>query len=577
MVVPLSVAATPLPVNCGQLTFSEIGAYFDDQFIELYNGGDIENDLTGCKIVAEYGKSANSYQFLESDNNKIAGGSYFVINLKETTLKLTKNPTVARNVQLFDIDGALVDEISYDSQSVNKSWSFIGGKWLRASPTPGQPNESTKLPDPVQEPGDPADPGDPSDPELPQTDCEAIAISEIGANLDNPFIEIINLTNYQISLDGCGIATDRNSKQHPFSDKTLDPGDVDIMQINGSDIKKTVAGSVTLIDLSADTEILKVDYPALKKGTSWALVDDDWMTLKTPSPSEYNRVEPVNFCKGLSISEIAANTNEQFIELVNSSAEAMNTKGCLLMTNRSSTKSHELTEANLQPSQFLVVKVADTKLTLTKTTTGDVYILSSDGENEIDRVAYKNLASNTSWAAVEDSWAQTYKLTPGEKNIFQEYPECQSGYYRNLETGRCNKTVLPTVLPDCPAGQYRNLETNRCRKIAASTNSLTPCKSGYERNPATNRCRKIVTTSSELKPCAAGYERNPATNRCRKIKNDNEPTFAVAKIEPSHNAPTLWIASAIVLALTSVVIAWQYRMEIGHAIKNVSNKLFVRA
>jgi hypothetical protein len=227
------------------------------------------------------------------------------------------------------------------------------------------------------------------------------------------------------------------------------------------------------------------------------------------------------------------------------------------------TKFYEFGDENLSPNALKIIKIADTDLTLTKTTTGAVYLLTSDGQDEIDSVQYENLAKNTSWSLIDGEWMQTYAVTWGGVNNMQQFPTCQAGYFRNFETGLCNKNPEPEILKPCAEGQYRSAETGRCRKLeSATTTILTPCQEGYERNPLTNRCRKIATTAeNEPKPCAEGYERNPETGRCRK-KTSSAPAGFAVKANSSNGDGSWKMVAGGVLGATILIIIFQYRAEI---------------
>lgn len=404
------------------------------------------------------------------------------------------------------------------------------------------------------------------------SDCEKLQISEIGANLSEQFIEVANYDESEINLRGCILQTNRSkTKKFVFADEILESGKVRIVKIADTELvlSKTAKGSVYILSPDATEDLAVIDYPEQKAGTSWALIGGEWQQLDNPSPGVFNRLEVVNLCEGLRLSEVGANLDEQFIEIENPTAATVELNGCRLMTNRSTSKYFAFSDESLSPGAFKSVKVIDTDLTLTKTTKGTVYLLSSDGRNEISRAVYEDLAVDTSWALVDGTWSQTYAVTPGAANVYQQFATCAVGYYRNLETGRCNKETVGTELAACPTGQYRHPETNRCRKIATASASLTPCKAGYSRNPETNRCRKINTTSTELKPCAEGYERNPETNRCRKVVSSSAGTYPV-NIDGMAGAGGIWTVAGIgVAALTALGVAFQYRMEIMNLIRKI--------
>lgn len=414
-------------------------------------------------------------------------------------------------------------------------------------------------------------------------DCESLKITEIGAypgmdNYDRQFIELTNDSSQSINIKGCRLMTNRSTTKYAaFGDETLEPNGVKLLfidEIEGLLLSKTTAGTVYVLSSDGKVELDTQAYPALKSGTSWWLVGKEWQISKQPSPGLPNSLPPVNYCDGVRLSEIGANLDEQFIEVVNISNQPVSLSGCQLMTNRSATKLFEFGEETLKPGDFRIIKISDTLLNLTKTTTGVVYLYGSDGELEVDGAKYANLNKDTSWSFVDGEWVQTYVPTPGHPNVFQEYPACQDGYYRNLETGRCNKMVIPATIASCATGYYRNELTNRCRKIA-TVSTLTPCKEGQERNPETNRCRKIATTTSALKSCADGYERNPETNRCRKIVSTAAGQFAVEAGPVSSTGGHLLIAALGTTVITTGLLLFQYKMEIGQFIRKLRDRFRV--
>lgn len=307
----------------------------------------------------------------------------------------------------------------------------------------------------------------------------------------------------------------------------------------------------------------------------------------------------VNICEGIVISEVAANVDDQFIELYNQSEGPVNLAGCRLLTNRSTSKAFVFPEETvLGAGEFISVPVSGTGLTVTKTTTGTVYIVSSDGLIEVDTAIYDSMSKGTSWAKIDGSWVQTYKLTPGAANHYEQYPPCEAGYFRNLDSGRCNKIVetialidcgegrernpdtgrcrnLPTAkdLAPCREGQYRSEETNRCRSIALTAASvLKPCADDQFRNPETNRCKKIASADDvTLADCGEGRERNPATNRCRNVAVLASGSKAPFPVEPTTDKESFngwWVLGGLALAGVGYS-AWEWRFEILAATKRL--------
>ena len=317
---------------------------------------------------------------------------------------------------------------------------------------------------------------------------------------------------------------------------------------------------------------------------------------KSPEPKPEPSKE-LNKCEGLKLSEIASNVDEQFIEIVNSGEKTVITAGCKLAVGDSGV--HEnIGGIELNPGEFLVIKIKNTKLKLPKTK-GKVYLLDEDG-SKIDVAEYSSMPKGASWSFVDDEWMQTFMITENSENIFKEYPDCQNGYERNA-LGRCVKISVPPIEVSCPAGQYRHPETRRCRKIEAAK-TITPCKDGYYRseetgrcrsiasaaaktlkpcpegqfrNSSTGRCKKIASTDDIAKECPEGFERNPQTKRCRKIKSANMPTVGSAAAEVKQVAGATWgwwVFGGVSLLAVGYGV-WQWRWEISQFVRKIRESI----
>lgn len=317
---------------------------------------------------------------------------------------------------------------------------------------------------------------------------------------------------------------------------------------------------------------------------------------KSPESKSESSKE-LNKCEGLKLSEIASNVDEQFIEIVNSGEKTVITTGCKLTVGDSGVREN-IGDIELNPGEFLTIKIKNTELKLPKTK-GKVYLLDEAGSN-IDSAEYEKLAKSSSWSLIDDEWMQTFMITENSENIFKEYLDCQSGYERNA-LGRCVKIAIPPVESPCPVGQYRHPETRRCRKIEAAK-TITPCKDGYYRseetgrcrsiasvaaktlkpcpegqfrNSATGRCKKIASTDDIAKECPEGFERNPQTKRCRKIKSANMPAAGSAAAEVKQIAGATWgwwVFGGVSLLAVGYGV-WQWRWEISQFVRKIRESI----
>ena len=311
-----------------------------------------------------------------------------------------------------------------------------------------------------------------------------------------------------------------------------------------------------------------------------------------PEPSK-----ELNKCEGLKLSEIASNVDEQFIEIINSGEKTIITTGCKLTVGDSGVR-EDIGDIELNPGEFLTIKIKNTNLKLPKTK-GKVYLLDEAGL-EIDVAEYEKLAKSSSWSLIGDEWTRTFAITEGVANIFKEYTDCQGGYERNV-LGRCVKISVPPIEGSCPVGQYRHPDTRRCRKIEAAK-TITPCKDGYYRseetgrcrsiasvaaktlkpcpegqfrNSTTGRCKKIASTDDIAKECPEGFERNPQTKRCRKIKSANMPTVGSAAAEVKQVAGATWgwwVFGGVSLLAVGYGV-WQWRWEISQFVRKIHESI----
>jgi len=345
-----------------------------------------------------------------------------------------------------------------------------------------------------------------------------------------------------------------------------------------------------------DSKNNSTDFLSSKGSDNQEIVPYSRPNCKSPEPKPESPKE-LNKCEGLKLNEIASNVDEQFIEIINSGEKTVITTGCKLTVGDSGIREN-IGDIELNPGEFLTIKIKNTKLKLPKTK-GKVYLLDEAG-SKIDSAEYEKLAKSSSWSLIDDEWMQTFMITENSENIFKEYPDCQSGYERNV-LGRCVKIAIPPIESSCPVGQYRHPETRRCRKIEAAK-TITPCKDGYYRseetgrcrsiasaaaktlkpcpegqfrNSATGRCKKIASTDDIAKECPEGFERNPQTKRCRKIKSANMPTVGSAAAEVKQVAGATWgwwVFGGVSLLAVGYGV-WQWRWEISQFVRKIRESI----
>ena len=303
-----------------------------------------------------------------------------------------------------------------------------------------------------------------------------------------------------------------------------------------------------------------------------------------------------NSCSGLVVSEVAPQLTDQFIEIHNPTEAEVSLEMCVLQVQ---TRVYQFGVGDtINAGAYLAINPGAVGTSLARTTAGEVRLLSSAGEL-IDGMKYSTPREDRS--AIRDgegSVVWTLSPTPGKSNKYVPYLPCEAGYWRNEETGRCNKEAEAIVSTDCgegrernPAtgrcrnipgpreltpcrdGQYRSEETNRCRSIATVAASvLKPCADDQFRNPLTNRCKAIASTDDiSLADCGEGRERNPETNRCRNILSAAMPVvpFAPDKVTQTAQGTLGWWALGGVSLVALGYAGWQWRFEVGRLVRRM--------
>ena len=252
-------------------------------------------------------------------------------------------------------------------------------------------------------------------------------------------------------------------------------------------------------------------------------------------------------CKGLIFSEVLtyyeSERSEQFIEVYNSLSEQIQTNGCKIKYKN---KFYDLGGV-IKPDGYKHFIWSNLALTKNPTSQNSLELVDINGET-VDKLEIPNgQKKGTSYALIgynEDGtrlWHTTFKITPGEPNIYQEFRVCEEGKVINEETGNC---VRVTEIKEkiCKEGYYLNTETGRCNKIPVA----------------------------EEKVCKEGYHLNLETNRCVKDKNNNGAEYGLKKEDKTNDSA--FVALGIILGIVGIgiiYIIYEFRQEIWKLIGRV--------
>ena len=343
-----------------------------------------------------------------------------------------------------------------------------------------------------------------------------------------------------------------NSKEASSGDllysKTLAMAAGPLELVHGESIISSVCwdgSSTCLAKFSKDTPTTIVRDNSTATYTHQTNYAPDWSS--TPSgyfaPALADTEENLpSRCRGLQFSELLSYYDEtkaeQFIEFYNSTDETINLTECAISYKK---KLYYLF-GTVGPGEYYIRSAEDFILTKNPTSSNTLILLDANGD-QLDILEYPHgQKKSASFALIgydvsgQGIWQITYRPTPGDANIFQEYRTCPAGKVINKITGNCVKVATLKTITDCPAGKYRN--------------------------PATGRCKKIETGSSPT-PCKDGYERNPETNRCRKVKNNTGASYALVPETGGESSSFIAVGALIVVISIGIAyLVYQFRREL---------------
>lgn len=408
----------------------------NQEFVELYNPGDISRDMTGWRL--EYKSATGASWTMKADlSGMLAPHSVYLIStadyLESQTTLMAGLSAEGGHIRLSGLEGSRTvvhDVVGWgmaDSapgaaapapaagQSIQRC--FTGNETMQTSnnsvdfkqyPTasPGQKQQCDITPVPNNSPG-----------------CVGILFSEVlpnpdGADTQNEFIELYNPTALPVSLQECKLQLD-DSIYTLSSSASIPSGSYLLLYSHESGISlpNTAGGTMHLLSSAGELRDSVIYPPSLDMDVAWMRTEDGWKLTYTPTPGFPNILQSSKPCPP------GQDRNEE-------------TGRC---------KTPDTPAALCAPGQV------------------------------------RNLETNR---------------CKGTATVTAELAPCPIGQQRNPTTNRCRSTVLAsTTLVPCKEGQERSPETNRCRTSATSSNMPTPCSAGQERNPETNRCRKVASTT----------------------------------------------------------------------------------
>ena len=408
----------------------------DKKYIELYNPTDSNVKLAGWKI--EHYKADVKTGGKEFKDEVILANDFLVISNDPALTKAVKFDKVPSMIQgegsvvLSRADGSTADVVGWGevkkflgapvTGGVKTIWRCFAGNLIVDSKN-NLADFSLNKTDNDQEVAPYARPQCKApESSKPLNKCEGLKLNEIASHVDEPFIELVNVSDTTITTAGCKLATSSNNSQEVLGDIELKPGELWAVKVKRTKLKlPKMKGKVRILD-EAGAEIDATEYDTIPKGASWSLLDGEWVQT-------------------FAVTEGAINVFKEYVDC--QSGYERNALGKCVKISAPSTVPDVL--APCPAGQYRHPETRRCrKIEAAKTVTPC-------------KEGYYRSEETGRCRSIASAAAKTLK-------------PCPDGQFRNPATGRCKKiAAADDILKDCPEGFERNPTTRRCRKIKTAS------------------------------------------------------------------------------------------------------------
>ncbi len=408
----------------------------DKKYIELYNPTDSNVKLAGWKI--EHYKADVKTGGKEFKDEVIFANDFLVISNDTALTKAVKFDKVPSMIQgegsvvLSRADGSPADVVGWGEAKkflgapvtggIKTVWRCFADNLIVDSKNNLSDFSSNKT-DNDQEvaPYARSHCKTPEPPE-PLNKCEGLKLNEIASHVDEPFVELVNVSDKAITTAGCKLATSSNNSQEVLGDIELKPGELWAVKVKHTKLKlPKMNGKVYLLD-EFGAEINATAYDKIAKGASWSLLDGEWVQT-------------------FAVTEGASNVFKEYVDC--QSGYMRNESGKCVKISAPPAGPDVL--APCPAGQYRHPETRRCrKIEAAKTVTPC-------------KEGYYRSEATGRCRSIASAAAKTLK-------------PCPDGQFRNPATGRCKKiAAADDILKDCPEGFERSPVTRRCRKIKTAS------------------------------------------------------------------------------------------------------------
>lgn len=408
----------------------------DKKYIELYNPTDSNVKLAGWKI--EHHKADVKTGGKEFKDEVIFANDFLVISNDTALTKAVKFDKVPNMIQgegsvvLSRSDGSTADVVGWGEAKkflgasvaggVKTIWRCFAGNLIIDSKNNLADFSLNKIVndqevEPYARPQCKA-----PEPPKPLNKCEGLKLNEVASHVDEPFIELVNVSDKAITTAGCKLETSSNNSQEVLGDIELKPGELWAVKVKHTKLKlPKMKGKVYLLD-EFGAEINATAYDKIAKGASWSLLDGEWVQT-------------------FAVTEGASNVFKEYVDC--QSGYMRNESGKCVKISAPPAGPDVL--APCPAGQYRHPETRRCrKIEAAKTVTPC-------------KEGYYRSEATGRCRSIASAAAKTLK-------------PCPDGQFRNPATGRCKKiATADDILKDCPEGFERSPTTRRCRKIKTAS------------------------------------------------------------------------------------------------------------
>ncbi len=442
-------------VHINEFIPNPVGIDSELEFIELYNSGDADADLTGWII-----DTGGTARFTIENGTILSAKSFLTFYSSDKNIALTN---LGDHIQFIRPDTTVQDDIVYTSSIEGHSYIRLDtGEYVdSASPTPNTPNASTPSVTPTPTPAVTPTPIPTPVPTLTPTPSLLPSASPISMPystevhvsefLPNPegddseleFVELHNTDAFDVDLSGWVIDTGPTSRFSLASGTILGSDSYTVFLSSGYDI--SLSNSSDHIKFIRPDGVVQDDivYSATKEGHSYnrsnaGTYEQSFAPTPgaanvispspTPSPKPASSTSPESeqehmayiFSSLLVINEMLPNPKGsdeeyEFIEIKNMDTKTVRLAGWTLDDTAKSSGFH-FTDESIGAGKILVFERKKTKISLNNDT--DTISLIDPNGKIISSVRYnKVVPEGQSWnRTVGGTYTWSTMLTPGKEN-----------------------------------------------------------------------------------------------------------------------------------------------------------------